>query len=239
MCLAPNTVDLFLPGSLAVRKRRVPNGVQCASYDCAHPRYSVKSVSHSPSTESLALTLYEIGAVRFGEFVLHSGRTSPIYLDLRLLASHPQALRQAARVYRPLLAGLAFDLLAATPLAGLPIGTAVSLEMDLPLIYPRGSAKSYGTGKLVEGRWEEGQTAVMIDDLITSGDSLLQGIETLETAGLHVADAVVLIDREQGGRETLQARGYQLHSAMTLSQLLLILEREGRISERQRRDVMG
>ena len=189
-----------------------------------HLSKSVLTVSHSSSTESLALTLHEIGAVRFGEFVLHSGRTSSIYLDLRLLASYPVALRQAAKAYRRLLDGLAFDLLAATPLAGLPIGTAVSLEMDVPLIYPRGSAKSYGTGKLVEGRWEEGQTAVVIDDLITSGDSLLQGIESLEAAGLHVRDAVVLIDREEGGRETLQARGYRLHSAMTLSQLLSILE---------------
>lgn len=204
-----------------------------------HLRRSVKSVSHSPESESLALTLYEIGAVRFGEFVLHSGRTSPIYLDLRLLASYPQAMRQAAAVYRPILAGLAFDLLAATPLAGLPIGTAVSLEMNLPLIYPRGSAKSYGTGKRVEGRWEKGQTAVVIDDLITSGDSLLGGIEALEAAGLQVRNAVVLIDREQGGRETLQSRGYQLHSAMTLGQLLSILERAGRISGRQRREVMG
>jgi orotate phosphoribosyltransferase len=195
-------------------------------------------MSQATLTESLALTLYEIGAVRFGEFVLHSGRTSPIYLDLRLLASYPEALRQAAAAYRPILAGLAFDLLAATPLAGLPIGTAVSLEMNVPLIYPRGSAKSYGTGKLVEGRWEKGQTAVVIDDLITSGDSLLGGIEALEAAGLHVGDAVVLIDREQGGRETLQARGYQLHSAMTLGQLLSILEREGRITGRQRREVI-
>jgi orotate phosphoribosyltransferase len=195
-------------------------------------------MSQATLTESLALTLYEIGAVRFGEFVLHSGRTSSIYLDLRLLASYPEALRQAAAAYRPILAGLAFDLLAATPLAGLPIGTAVSLEMNVPLIYPRGSAKSYGTGKLVEGRWEKGQTAVVIDDLITSGDSLLGGIEALEAAGLHVGDAVVLIDREQGGRETLQARGYQLHSAMTLGQLLSILEREGRITGRQRREVI-
>jgi uridine monophosphate synthetase len=186
----------------------------------------------------LALTLHEIGAVRFGEFVLHSGRTSPIYLDLRLLASYPEALRGAATAYQPILAGLTFDLLAATPLAGLPIGTAVSLATNVPLIYPRGSAKSYGTGKRVEGRWEKGQTAVVIDDLITSGDSLLGGIEALEAAGLRVGDAVVLIDREQGGRETLQARGYRLHSAMTLGQMLSILESKGRITTRQRRDVI-
>ena len=187
--------------------------------------------------ELLALTLFDIEAVRFGRFELHSGRISPIYIDLRLLASFPNALRQAAAVYRPILEQLSFDLLAATPLAGLPIGTAICLDMDVPLIYPRQTPKSYGTGKQVEGKWQAGQTAVVVDDLITSGDSLLQGISSLEEAGLQVAEAVVLIDRQQGGRETLAAQGYKLHSAMTLSKLLDILEEKGRITAAQRDEV--
>jgi uridine monophosphate synthetase len=145
--------------------------------------------------DSLALTLFDIGAVRFGHFALHSGRVSPIYIDLRLLASFPGALRQAASAYRQKLETLTFDLLAATPLAGLPIGTAISLDMDVPLIYPRQTPKSYGTGKRIEGVWQTGQKAVIVDDLITSGDSLLQGIASLKAAGLQVTDAVVLIDR--------------------------------------------
>ena len=188
--------------------------------------------------ESLALTLHSIGAVRFGQFELHSGRTSPIYIDLRLLASYPPALRQAAAAYRPWLESLTFDLIAATPLAGLPIGTAICLDMDVPLIYPRKSAKGYGTGKQIEGKWESGQTAVVVDDLITSGDSLLQGISYLTAAGLRVTDTVVLIDREQGGRAMLQELGYHLHSVMTISQLLAVLEREGRITSRQRAEVL-
>ena len=95
-------------------------------------------------------------------------------------------MRQAAAAYRPLLEGLSFDLLAATPLAGLPIGTAISLDMNVPLIYPRGTAKSYGTGKRIEGNWSAGQTVVVVDDLITSGDSLLQAIHYLREAGLQV-----------------------------------------------------
>jgi len=188
--------------------------------------------------ESLALTLFDIGAVRFGRFALHSGRISPIYLDLRLLASFPAALRQAAAAYRPTLETLTFDLLAATPLAGLPIGTAIALEMNVPLIFPRQTPKQYGTGKQIEGKWQVGQTAVAIDDLITSGDSLLQGIAFLKAAGLHVRDAVVLIDREQGGRANMVAQGYQLHAAMTLSQLLAALERRERITSRQRAEVL-
>ena len=188
--------------------------------------------------ESLVLTLFDIEAVRFGRFELHSGKISPIYIDLRLLASYPKALRQSAAAYRHILQDHSFDLLAATPLAGLPIGTAISLDMNMPLIYPRQSAKSYGTGKQIEGRWEIGQTAVVIDDLITTGDSLLKGIAFLKAAGIRVQSAVVLIDREQGGKKTLNEQGYSLLSAMTLSQLLAILESKERITSRQRSQII-
>ena len=184
--------------------------------------------------DSLVLTLFDIKAVRFGRFELHSGKISPIYIDLRLLASYPDALRQSAAAYRHILQDQAFDLLAATPLAGLPIGTAISLDMNVPLIYPRQSAKSYGTGKQIEGRWKIGQTAIVIDDLITTGDSLLKGIAFLKAAGVRVESAVVLIDREQGGKNTLREQGYSLLSAMTLSQLLAVLESKERITSRQR-----
>jgi uridine monophosphate synthetase len=188
--------------------------------------------------ESLAITLHDIGAVRFGEFALHSGKNSPIYIDLRLLPSYPAALRQAAIAYRHIMEPMDFDLIAATPLTGLPIGTAICLEMDKPLIYRRKKAKKYGTGKLIEGKWTVGQNVVLIDDLITSGDSLLKGLVLLKATGLRVLEAVVLIDRQQGGREALEEQGYRLHSAMTIRQLLAILERNERISSHQRAQVL-
>jgi uridine monophosphate synthetase len=175
--------------------------------------------------------------VRFGHFKLHSGRQSPIYLDLRLLTSYPAVLRQVAAVYAAALERIEFDLLAAMPLAGLPIGTAVSLATDRPLVYPRQALKSYGTGKQIEGTWSPDQRVVALDDLITSGDSLLQGIAVLEEAGLRVSDALVLIDRQQGGRQTLAGHGYTLHSACTLSQILAALEAAGRIDSQQRQEV--
>jgi len=188
--------------------------------------------------DAVIVALHETGAVRFGEFKLHSGRISPIYLDLRLLASYPVVLRQVAAVYVTFLERIQFDLLAAMPMAGLPIGTAISLQMERPLVYPRQALKNYGTRKQVEGAWSAGQRVVAIDDLITSGDSLLQGIATLEDAGLRVADAIVLIDRQQGGRENMLKRGYALHSAITLSQLLATLEQTGRITTRQHAQVI-
>lgn len=183
--------------------------------------------------ESLAVTLFEIGAIRFGKFKLHSGVTSNIYLDLRVLASFPQALRTVTAAYRTVLDRLQFDLLAATPLAGLPLGTALCLDMDKPLIYPRKTAKSYGTGKGIEGVWAVGQTAVVVDDLVTSGDSILQTIVTLKVAGLQVNEAIVLIDREQGGVHNIAEQGYKLHCVATISQLLSVLEEKELVSAKQ------
>lgn len=184
--------------------------------------------------EEMALALFDIGAVRLGQFTLHSGKLSPIYFDLRLLVSYPPVLQQAAEAYSALLQQLTFDLLAAYPYAALPIGVAIALHSGWPLIYPRKSAKEYGTGKQVEGAWQEGQTAVVVEDLVTSGASILQATATLQAAGLQIRDAVVLIDREQGGRETLEAQGYRLHAVLTISHLLAILERHERITAQER-----
>lgn len=188
--------------------------------------------------ESLALTLFDIGAVQLGKFKLHSGKKSRIYLDLRVLVSYPDALRLVTSAYCDLVASLEYDLIAATPLAGLPLGTALALQIDKPMIYPRKTAKSYGTGKSIEGKWEIGQTAVVIDDLITSGDSILQTIAVLKASGLRVQDAIVLIDREQGGSDTLRGEGYNCHSVITLHHLLAILQDHGRITAKQHAKVL-
>lgn len=185
-----------------------------------------------PDLEKFALLLHDIGAVRLGQFKLHSGRVSPIYLDLRMLVSYPEALRMATAVYTTILSSLEYDLLAAAPMAGLPLGTALCLALDRPLIYPRKTAKSYGTGKGIEGAYQIGETAVIIDDLITSGDSILQAIAALKAGGLQVNDAVVLIDRQQGGMDTLRNAGYQPHATMTIRQILSILEAHQRITAR-------
>ena len=191
-----------------------------------------------PPLEQLALTLFDIGAVQLGKFKLHSGKKTRIYLDLRLLVSFPHALRQVIVAYQTVLDSLTFDLLAAAPLAGLPIGTGLCLEMDKPLIYPRKTAKSYGTGKQIEGTWQVGQTAVVIDDLITSGDSILQAIVALKASGLQVNEAVVLIDREQGGIATMKDHGYKLHAIMRIGQVLAILEDHQRITSKERNKVL-
>jgi uridine monophosphate synthetase len=191
---------------------------------------------------TLTLALAEMGAIQFGEFTLASGQKSPIYIDLRLLASHPGVLRQVAHAYAELLRrelgiGESGIRLAAIPYAALPIGTAVALELDLPLIYPRKEAKGYGTARQIEGEFEPGERAIVLDDLITTGSSKLAAIEPLKAAGLQVRDVVVLIDREQGGREELEATGYRLHAVLRLSEMLDVLVEAGRIGIRQRDQV--
>lgn len=179
-----------------------------------------RKTGEGPGVRALAQDLLASGCVRFGQFTLKSGSVSPIYIDLRRLPSQPEILRRVARVYADKLRTLNFDRLAGIPYAGLPIATAVALEMNRPLIYPRSEKKEYGTRSLVEGGHNPGETVVAVDDLITDGGAKIESIQKLESAGLIVRDVIVLIDREQGGAKTLAAAGYQLHAVVTLRELL-------------------
>ncbi len=169
---------------------------------------------------ALLTGLYELGAIRFGQFTLASGLSSPLYIDLRLLVSDPARLQQAAAAYAAALTGVAYDRLAGVPYAALPIGTALSLSLGKPLLYPRKEVKAYGLGKVIEGAWQPGERVVVIEDLVTSGGSTLKTVELLRAAGLVVEDVAVLIDREQGARAALAAAGLRLHAVFTLSEVL-------------------
>lgn len=188
--------------------------------------------------EQLANALYDHGCVKFGTFTLKSGLTSPIYIDLRLLVSHPGLLRQVASTLAAAADGLAFDRIAAIPYAALPIGVAMALQMERPMIYPRREVKQHGTRRAIEGAFEAGETALLVDDLITRGDSKLEAIESLEAADLVVQDVLVLIDREQGGAGDLAEQGYRLHAVLPLTELLDALTNSGRITVEQRVQVL-
>ncbi len=198
----------------------------------ARQRVQLAQTTTLLQTELIA-HLHEVGCVQFGHFTLASGQQSPIYIDLRRISGDPVLLKMAALAYADLLKSLTYHHLAAVPYAALTIGTAVSLTTNSPLIYPRKEAKAYGTGKSIEGIFSPGERAVVIEDLITSGGSILKAIEQLEAAKLLVSDVLVLIDREQGGREALTQKGYRLHAALKLSEILDVLQDKEQIPAEQ------
>ena len=188
-----------------------------------------KTLQHA----QLADDLIRLGCVRFGDFQLKSGQNSPIYFDLRRLVGDPQVLACAAAAYLSILNTLKFDRLAGLPYAALPIATAISLQTGKPMIYPRKEHKDYGTKAAVEGPFESGETTVVIDDLITTGGSKLEGIEILEAVGLKVQDIVVLIDRQPQPSRDLAEKGIKLHSVFRIAELLDYWKKSRAITEEQ------
>ena len=162
-----------------------------------------------------------------GELTVRSGIRSPFYIDLRVVVSFPDVLGSIGTLIAAEVARCGADRIAGIPYAGLPLAVAASLAARLPLIYPRREEKGYGTRRRIEGLFEPGERVVLIDDIITDGASKFEAIQPLEEAGLVVKDLVILIDREQGGRELLASKGYTLHAVLTISQCFDEWERSG------------
>ena len=180
---------------------------------------------------SLADGLLEAGCIKFGEFTLKSGLKSPIYIDLRYIISFPKLLEQIGAAYLPLLSTLHFSRIAGLPYAAIPIATAVSLQGDYPMIYPRKEVKTYGTKAEIEGEYHAGEKVVVIDDLATTGGSKFEAIEKLTGVGLIVKDVVVLVDRQSGAKESLEQAGYNLHAVLNITQLLDHWESNGKVAK--------
>ena len=173
------------------------------------------------------LECYKLGIIKFGRFTLKSGIESPFYVDLRPLASDPKILKNLANYLLDMLPLDNFDLICGVPYAALPMATAMSLESYIPLIMKRKEAKQHGTKKLIEGIFTKGQNCLLVEDVITSGKSLLETIPEIENEGITVSDIVVVLDRQQGGKELLESKGYNVHTLFTISEVCKMLKEEG------------
>jgi uridine monophosphate synthetase len=185
------------------------------------------------SKKEFFLECYKLGIIKFGRFTLKSGIESPFYVDLRPLASDPKILKNLANYLLEMLPLDNFDLICGVPYAALPMATAMSLESYIPLIIKRKEAKSYGTKKLIEGIYQKGQNCLLVEDVITSGKSLVETIAEVEQEDLKVADIVVVLDREQGGKQLLESKGYRVHTLFNISEVCSILQENGELSDEE------
>lgn len=186
----------------------------------------------------MILKLADIDAIKFGEFTLKSGIRSPIYMDLRVIVSYPDVLRAVSEEMWKMVKGLDFDIICGVPYTALPIATAMSLEHGKPMVMRRKETKKYGTRQALEGVYGAGMACLIVEDLVTSGSSVFETIEPLEAEGITVRDVVVLLDREQGGRQNLAEKNYNLHSVITMQELLDTLFEGGKIGEAMHDKVM-
>lgn len=183
------------------------------------------------SKKEFFLECYKLGIIKFGRFTLKSGIESPFYVDLRPLSSDPKILKVLANYLLDMLPLDNFDLICGVPYAALPMATAMSLESYLPLIIKRKEAKQHGTKKMIEGIYSQGQNCLLVEDVITSGASLLETIPEIENEGITVSDIVVVLDRQQGGKQMLEKKGYRVHTLFDISEVCALLREEGLLAD--------
>ena len=179
--------------------------------------------------------LYEKKIIRFGDFTLASGKKSPYYIDLRLVPSYPIYYRKMIKGLQNIIAeGVGFEnfhSLVSVPTGGLVVAASLAIEIVKPIIYVRKEAKEHGTGKAVEGVTCQDMKLLMIEDVVTSGGSVINAIKSIKDEKMQVTDAYAIVDRMEGATEALQAEGVKLHSLLTIKQIAESLFEQKLITE--------
>lgn len=182
--------------------------------------------------QELVTRLHDIGAIKFGSFTLKSGLVSPFYIDLRPIVSYPDILKKLSSLLVEQLEQISsYDYICGVPYSGLSFASAVSMQENIPMLIKRKERKKYGTKRLVEGSQTPDDSIVLIEDVVSSGASLLETIEDLHDEQLQVAGILVVIDREQGGTQLLRATGHKVHSLYTVNELLELLVSAKRLDQ--------
>ena len=190
----------------------------------------------STQKKDLILRLFEIDVLKFGSFTLKSGLLSPFYLDFRRIIGDPSILRAISEQLWEVAKNLHFDHLCGVPYAALSISSTMSVLYDKSMIVKRKEAKKYGTKKIVEGVFKKGQKCIVLDDVISSGISMIETLEALEKEGLVTRDVLAIVNRMQGGVPALESHGYRVHCIYEMDEILSILLGEKKISQQQVED---
>ena len=179
--------------------------------------------------------LHENKIIRFGNFTLASGKKSSYYVDLRLVPSYPHQFRKMVKhLQNEIIKDIGldkFDSIVSVPTGGLVIASALAIETVKPLIYVRSKPKDYGTSKSVEGKIKEGMKVVMIDDVATTGGSVVNGIKSLKEEKIKVEDAYVMVNRMEGADDALEEEGVTLHSITNIMQITKSLHEQNLVGD--------
>ena len=192
----------------------------------------------SGSAEKVAEALYGSGCLKFGSFKIKSGALSPYYIDLAQLLSEPKALCSIAEVAADAIKRVRvserIDKLASIELKGALILPSIACKVGLPCIVVRKESKAYGvTGRIAGAAVADGDNVLFFDDVISEGISKIEGIKPLQELGAQVKHLMVVVDREQGGRENLEKLGYKVHALARISEVVKALHRSQKISQEQ------
>ena len=177
--------------------------------------------------KEFAIFLHQNGIIKFGDFTLTSGKKSSYYVDLRLVPSYPLEFRKMVKYLEKDIAqniGLdEFDSIVSVPTGGLVIASALAMETVKPLIYVRNRPKGYGTSKSVEGKIHDGMKVLMIDDVATTGGSVVNAIKSLKESNISIKDAYVIIDRIEGAGDAFAELGVKIHSILNILEITELL----------------
>ena len=197
--------------------------------------------SKNDQLKDIIIELHQLEAIKFGEFKLKSGIMSPVYFDLRVMVSEPKLMAKISRImwdtYADNKSGRKAELICGVPYTASGPAYLISLDQNIPSIIKRKEKKEYGTKKMLEGKFEVGQNCLIIEDVISSGASVLETAEVLKNEKLEVTDVVVFLDREQGGSTNLKNQNVNVHSVTNVTTLLQILFEVGKITDEEKEKV--
>ena len=168
------------------------------------------------SKEYLIDLLKENGVFLEGDFTLSSGKKSNYYINMKKAITEPESLSTISKLITQKIDLDDIDKVAGPALGAVPIATAVSLESKLPLLMIRKEKKGYGTSKLIEGELNEGDNVIVVEDVSTTGGSLLKAIRAINDNGGNVKRAFVVVDREEGAIETFEKEGITLEPLISV-----------------------